>query len=631
MLREPRCFGGVSGGRAAIAASLADLAVARGSSRVRGPEEPAQAGDLAALTPEHAAADGFLLRKIEEAENERPGNSDIPFRPERFGLPEQSVLFPLLKWLSPEWQRLLQDPSLLRNPAPDGPCPPVCLKADRPDWLRYIGRLAGSCLVRGMRASAVVRGPNDEDLWAGGFPVPKSADEDRAITDARRRNWAETDDVPRVKLPCGADFGHRILHPGHVLIHHVFDLPHFYHHLYTGEAYIPYSPLGPPLTVEEARQCGLEIPADLAPGERIQPCLQVLAMGDHKAVAIAQEAHDALLRAAGIEEDFLLKYGRPLPEGFFGPNPQRPWVSVCIDDAVLQSEMSLADYNRGVRGEVGEVADKVLAQYTEVGLPPKESKVKRHHLDVKALGTEILGMRGWASAPRQNLSQLMCISTAVFQRGCIDKKSGEKLLGSWIWPILHRREALCVVDRLYHDIREFPSRGTHQLSAESRDELLMLTLIAPLLRCDMRLPVKETLYAFDAEGSGGTAIVSAPLSQPAAEEIWRFADLHGASTTVHGDAQELAEAGKAGPCQGGHALLIRESQPTSARLDRLGATQEHLEEQGWQTTSVSLDDVDPAATTQARSDANNGKFDAVLCDLELRSMSSARRGGTRGS
>lgn len=148
----------------------------------------------------------------------------------------------------------------------------MCLKDHRENWLRYITRLANSLMVEGIRASLVVKDPNGEELWAGGFPVPKSADEDRAITDARRRNWGDTSDVPRVKLPCGADFGHRVVHPGCVLVHHVFGLPHLYHHLHPGNAYTPYSPLGPPLSREDAVACGLSIPEGLA-GGRENPAL----------------------------------------------------------------------------------------------------------------------------------------------------------------------------------------------------------------------------------------------------------------------------------------------------------------------------------------------------------------------
>lgn len=246
-------------------------------------------------------------------------------------------------------------------------------------------------------------------------------------------------------------------------------------------------------------------------------------------------------------------------------------------------------------------------------------------------------MRGWASAPRQNLSQLMCLSTAIFQSGHIEKNIGEKLLGSWIWPIMHRREALCVVDRLYKDIREFPNRGSHRLSAESRDELLMLTLIAPLLRADMRLPVREKLFAFDAEGSGGSAIVSAPLQQAAAEEIWRFADLHGASTTVHGDASELQAANDPAPeiaTRGGHLLIVREASHTPARQDRSEILSAALRRDGWNVSTTTVGTTDPPGTaapnnlapSEALRAADRCEFDAVFIDLELRSCSNSRRG-----
>ena len=72
-----------------------------------------------------------LLANIQEEENERPGDGDIEFDAIRFGLPSPSVLFLLLEWVTPERRRLLSDPGLLRNPQPEGPVPPVCLKATR--------------------------------------------------------------------------------------------------------------------------------------------------------------------------------------------------------------------------------------------------------------------------------------------------------------------------------------------------------------------------------------------------------------------------------------------------------------------------------------------------------------------
>ena len=89
------------------------------------------------------------------------------------------------------------------------------------------------------------------------------------------------------------------------------------------------------------------------------------------------------------------KYGEPLPDNVFEADEPRPWVSACIDDNVLQSEVPLTSiHKRDPGSQVEELAEKVLRVYDEVGLRPKESKVKMHGSDAKALGTEILGTRG---------------------------------------------------------------------------------------------------------------------------------------------------------------------------------------------------------------------------------------------
>jgi hypothetical protein len=302
-------------------------------------------------------------------------------------------------------------------------------------------------MIEGRAEEACVHGPNGEALWAGGFPVPKTLEEDRAMTDARKRNWNEHRRVPKVRLPCGSDFGHRLLHKGKVLIHDIFDLPHYFHHLYTGEEYIPYSPLGPPLSRKETEKIGLKVEGEIGPSGLIQPCLRVLAMGDHKAVGLAQSAHEAMLRKAGVEEAYLMRYGCPLPSDFFG-NRTRPWVSVCIDDTVFQSEVNRVGKDVAAGRGREEWVDRLLEVYKEVGTEPKASKVKREVLKAKVLGSEIDGNRGWCSAPAVNLCQLMSLSLYVFERPLMTKKTAQKLCGSWVWPLMHRKEVMCVLDSL---------------------------------------------------------------------------------------------------------------------------------------------------------------------------------------
>ena len=139
------------------------------------------------------------------------------------------------------------------------------------------------------------------------------------------------------------------------------------------------------------------------------------------------------------------------------------------------------------------------------------------------------------------MSQLMALSTFLFDRPVLDKKLGEKLVGSWIWPVIRRRETLCILDKLYHEIDAAPRTGSITLSAEARGELLALVLEGPFLRSDLRLQVSKEIYSFDAAGRGGIAVVKESLPQRAVGDIWRYADLRGAYTTVRGDEEELGE------------------------------------------------------------------------------------------
>lgn len=316
LAHEPGAFAGVSGGRAAVAAMLAQLAEGEGSSKWHSVCDDVcdERGEGEEYLQAVAAGVDPLLGVTSEELNERPAaTADMAFCAERFGLPDLSIKFPLQKWAGAKWGRILADPDLhLPNPCPKGPCPPVCLRATRPEWLSYVGRLARATMAKGLPHKVIPKGPNQEELWAGAFPVPKSKTEDRAITDRRRKNWSERDDLPRPKMPIGCQFVKRILHKGKVLRHQIFDLPHFYHHLCPGALHLKHSPLGPPLTRAEAESIGLVIEEDDG-SDVIQPCLDVLAMGDKKAVALAQSAHEGLIRAAGIQSDQLVHHGAPPP------------------------------------------------------------------------------------------------------------------------------------------------------------------------------------------------------------------------------------------------------------------------------------------------------------------------------
>lgn len=81
MLREPRCFSGVSGGRAAIAAQLADLAVPQGSSRARGPKPGLRYPVLSPSPQSTLQPMGSCYRKLRRRRTSGQGMATFPLDP----------------------------------------------------------------------------------------------------------------------------------------------------------------------------------------------------------------------------------------------------------------------------------------------------------------------------------------------------------------------------------------------------------------------------------------------------------------------------------------------------------------------------------------------------------------------
>ena len=72
-----------------------------------------------------------------------------------------------------------------------------------------------------------------------------------------------------------------------------------------------------------------------------------------------------------------------------------------------------------------------------------------------------------------------------------------------------------------------PERKPGKLSRGGTDELLCLMVVAPMLRHNIYWQVEPELFSHDAEGSGGTAVVSAKIDQKLANELWRISDVKG--------------------------------------------------------------------------------------------------------
>ena len=86
---------------------------------------------------------------------------------------------------------MLDPDAFLVEPSPEGKCPRMFLRANQKEWLQYLARLSDAEMLISIPVDDVPLGPNGEHLGSGAFPVGKSAEEDRAVTDRRPKNWGE--------------------------------------------------------------------------------------------------------------------------------------------------------------------------------------------------------------------------------------------------------------------------------------------------------------------------------------------------------------------------------------------------------------------------------------------------------
>lgn len=267
-------------------------------------------------------------------------------------------------------------------------------------------------------------------------------------------------------------------------------------------------------------------------------CLGTLAMGDALAVEIAQQSHTNLLQVkAGcmlLEES--LQYRTAIPRGPF-------YELLTIDDHIGLQKVPLggpctASFARDV-----EVFERAGKAYLDVGLTAHPGKRQRRVSSTVVLGAEIDGHRGRVSAPRSRIVLLSFLTAVILHKGHVTRKLIQGLLGCWTHILLFRRPAFSIIDKLYSEGAEHHEDTVFKLSKESRNELLCLCLLAPVLQTNMRTSTPSTVYMMDASPFGG-GICRAPCSRCAADEFWRHSEQRGFYTKLQqGPGMMLRELG----------------------------------------------------------------------------------------
>lgn len=447
--------------------------------RRRGPSEPEcddPLFDMNFLSSHlrHTDLDAYISRST---------STVLPVVADRVSLPADDGTVDLLSLLPPEVAARYANPTNFFRPADADEkktrAPRTRLFGSQSEWTKLVLRLRDRKMISFTFAPKVL---------CGAFCVPKDADKDRFIIDARPTN-AQLADPPAVQLPTPdrtaalSTDGSRHLYVAKV------DLDNFYHRLRLPEAWWPYFAL-PPV---RAADVGI---AAADPNALVWPCCTTLPMGWSHSVLLAQLAHERFLDTRTA----LRSADRVCADTDRAVDRLRH--QVYIDDLLLFG------YDEA---EVRAAQDAYVAAIRALGLVVKQSKVvppSRH--GVTCLGLEVNGTDHTVGLSGEKLEALCQDTLRVLALGTCTGLDLSRLVGRWTWACLAARPALAVLNAVYRFVE--CARGRRfRLWPSVAQELRALVGLGPLLFTCTSADWFDSVVATDAS-STGMGIVAAEVA-----------------------------------------------------------------------------------------------------------------------
>ena len=258
--------------------------------------------------------------------------------------------------------------------------------------------------------------------------------------------------------------------------------------------------------------------------------LACLAMGDCHAVELAQQSHFEVLRtmAGCLLPTEVVTFRRPFPRSDF-------LEFLCIDDHVSVQILNRAAARRNEPARDTSVFSQSHAAYDSVGLHPHPKKCRRNLQQATLLGADIDGEAGFVSAPRDRTLLLMLCTAEIAKRGACTPKLLNVLVGCWIHVLMYRRPALCVLDQCFKEAAQLPADVVVRLSQRTRNELLTVATLGPVLQTNLRTEWCPEVFCMDAS-PWGAGLCSAPLPECAIAELHRHTEQRGFYTKLEAPA-----------------------------------------------------------------------------------------------
>ena len=400
--------------------------------------------------------------------------------------------------------------------------------------------------------------PPPRHEWVRIFGCFKDKDKDRQIGDRRGRNACEKKVVgPSAELPAGSDLCDIVMDVKSQSLHiSVTDRSDFYHQIAVTRARALTNTLGPGFPadlVSDTKALGIftlqaaQKKSRLAHGDGLflqkpvnksRPGIlfasfDSVLQGDHAGVEFACAAHGQLLR------NFDLLSSPCVVLGSCPTLSRDRFQGLVIDDFF---SISLEPKHTGRLSRSAMDFDTAQRAYLAFDLQGSPEKDTRDSCQAKVIGAEVradeTSMRfgcPTVGSPASKRFGLSWLSLQLCQLSHTTDSLHLSLLGGWTSTLMYRRPFMSILQHAFSLVPSDNIAKDHAklvaLPRRVATELVLLSVLAPLIKTDIGVPYASELFATDASSSRG-AVVATEVSSDVYEALFRCCKNKGSYTRL---------------------------------------------------------------------------------------------------
>ena len=126
-----------------------------------------------------------------------------------------------------------------------------------------------------------------------------------------------------------------------------------------------------------------------------------------------------------------------------------------------------------------DIINKSRAAYAAADLPVSASKAFDLKITLTAWGTQVRSDPGTAGAPRHRRLELFVLTLLLLSAPGATKAAMRSILGSYVHPLSHRKETMCVFSRALKWTNDLQDNKLVSIPVDVKEELLAAASLCP--------------------------------------------------------------------------------------------------------------------------------------------------------